>query len=57
MIIMPDLREATWGLVQIVISKFDVDFREYSDKFYGRVFQNSSNPHWNQWFMEVSKNV
>ena len=35
--IMSDLREATWGLVQIGISKLDFDFREYADKFFGRV--------------------
>ncbi len=55
--IMSDLREATWGLVQIGISKLDFDFREYADRFFGRVLKNIKHPHWNEWFKEVSKNV
>jgi thiamine kinase-like enzyme len=55
--IMSDLREATWGLVQIGISKLDFDFREYADKFFGRVLEDINNPHWNEWLKEVSKNV
>jgi thiamine kinase-like enzyme len=54
---MSDLREATWGLVQIGISKLDFDFREYANKFFGRVLENINNPHWNEWLKEVSKNV
>ena len=54
--IMSDLREGMWGLVQIGISKLDFDFREYADKFFGRVFANIHNPDWEQWLMEVSKN-
>ncbi len=53
--IMSDLREATWGLVQIGISRLDFDFREYADRFFGRVFNQINNPHWNEWLMEVSK--
>ncbi len=55
--IMSDLREASWGLVQIGISKLDFDFRAYSDKFFGRVLENINNPKWNEWLKEVSKNV
>jgi thiamine kinase-like enzyme len=55
--IMSDLREATWGLVQNGISKLDFDFREYTDKFFGRVMDNINNPHWNEYLKEVSKNV
>jgi thiamine kinase-like enzyme len=55
--IMSDLREATWGLVQIGISKLDFNFREYADKFFERVKKNVQNPHWNEWLKEVSKNV
>ncbi len=55
--IMSDLREATWGLVQIGISKLDFDFREYADRFFGRVIENIQNPKWNEWLKEVSKNV
>ena len=54
--IMSDLCEGVWGLVQIGISKLDFDFREYADKFFGRVFANIHNPDWEQWLMEVSKN-
>jgi thiamine kinase-like enzyme len=42
--IMSDLREATWGLVQIGISKLDFDFRDYANKFFGRVIENIQNP-------------
>jgi thiamine kinase-like enzyme len=55
--IMSDLREVTWALVQIGISKLDFDFRDYADKFYGRVIENIQNPKWNEWLKEVSKNV
>jgi len=51
--IMSDLREATWGLVQIGISKLDFDFREYADKFFGRAMENILNPDWNEWLKEV----
>jgi thiamine kinase-like enzyme len=54
---MSDLREATWGLVQIGISKLDFDFREYADKFLARVIAHIQNPHWNEWLKEVSTNV
>ena len=54
---MSDLREATWALVQIGISKLDFDFRDYADKFFGRVIENIQNPQWNEWLKEVSKNV
>ena len=52
--ILSDMREATWALVQIGISKLDFDFREYADKFFGRVLKNIQNPEWNQWLKEVS---
>lgn len=55
--IMSDLREATWALVQIGISKLDFDFRDYADAFFGRVIENIQNPEWNEWLKEVSKNV
>jgi thiamine kinase-like enzyme len=55
--IMSDLRETTWGLVQIGISKLDFNFREYADKFFDRVMENIHNPHWNEYLKEVSKNV
>jgi thiamine kinase-like enzyme len=55
--IMSDLREVTWALVQIGISKLDFDFRGYADKFFGRVIENIQNPQWNEWLKEVSENV
>jgi thiamine kinase-like enzyme len=51
--IMSDLREATWGFVQIGISKLDFNFREYADKFFGRAMDNILNPNWNEWLKEV----
>jgi thiamine kinase-like enzyme len=55
--IVSEVREATWGLVQIGISKLDFDFREYADKFFGRVFDNIQKSQWNEWLKEVSKDV
>jgi thiamine kinase-like enzyme len=55
--IMSDLREATWALVQIGISKLDFDFRDYADKFFSRVIEKIQNPQWNEWLKEVSENV
>jgi thiamine kinase-like enzyme len=52
--IMSDLREATWALVQIGISKLDFDFRDYANKFFGRVIENIQDPKWNEWLKEVS---
>jgi thiamine kinase-like enzyme len=51
--ILSDLREATWGLVQIGISKLDFDFRAYADKFFGRVFAQIHDPHWDEWLASV----
>ena len=55
--ILSDLREATWALVQIGISKLDFDFRDYANKFFERVMVNIQNPDWNVWLKEVGKNV
>ncbi len=55
--IFSDLREATWGLVQTGISKLDFNFREYTEKFFGRAMDNIYNPYWNEYLKEVSKNV
>lgn len=55
--IMSDLREATWALVQIGISKLDFDFRDYANMFLDRVMENIQNPHWNEWLKEISENV
>jgi thiamine kinase-like enzyme len=52
--IMSDLREASWGLVQMGISKLDFDYRAYTSKFYSRVIEQINNPHWNEWLKEVS---
>ena len=51
--ILSDLREATWALVQIGISKLDFDFHEYADTFFERVMVNIQNPDWNEWLKEV----
>jgi thiamine kinase-like enzyme len=51
---LSNLREATWALVQIGISKLDFDFRAYADKFFERVMVNIQNPDWNEWLKEVS---
>jgi thiamine kinase-like enzyme len=55
--VLSDLREATWAMVQIGISKLDFDFRDYADKFFERVMVNIQNPDWNEWLKEVGKNV
>jgi len=54
--VLSDLHEATWGLVQIGISKLDFDFRGYADKFFERVMGNIQNPDWNEWLKEIGKN-
>jgi len=53
---LSDLREATWGLVQIGISKLDFDFREYADRFFDRVHQNMPDLRWGQWLKEITNN-
>ena len=54
---LSDLREATWALVQIGISKLDFDFHAYADRFFERVRLQIQNPDWNRWLKEVRKNV
>jgi thiamine kinase-like enzyme len=54
--ILSDMREATWALVQIGISKLDFDFREYADRFFERVMKNIQNPDCNDWLKELGKN-
>jgi len=51
--IMSDLREATWALVQVGISKLDFDFRDYARTFFERVMGNIQNPDWKEWLKEV----
>jgi len=55
--VLSDLREATWAMVQIGISKLDFDFRDYAGRFFERVRVNIQNPDWNEWLKEVGKNV
>jgi thiamine kinase-like enzyme len=55
--IMSDLREATWALVQIGISKLDFDFCSYADRFFDRVSKNINDTQWKEWLREVSGNV
>ncbi|HVM72851.1 MAG TPA: choline/ethanolamine kinase family protein [Anaerolineales bacterium] len=55
--VLSDLRETTWALVQIGISKLDFDFRSYADRFFKRAMDKIQNPDWNQWLTEVQKNV
>jgi len=54
--VLSDLHEASWGLVQIGISKLDFDFRDYADRFFDRVMVNIQNPDWNVWLKEIGKN-
>ncbi len=55
--IMSELREATWALVQIGISKLDFNFCAYADKFFRRAMENIQNSEWNKWLKEASRNV
>jgi thiamine kinase-like enzyme len=52
--IISELREATWALVQIGISKLEFDFRTYADEFLGRAVRNIQNSEWKEWLKEVS---
>jgi thiamine kinase-like enzyme len=54
--IMSDLREASWGLVQMGIAKLDFDYEAYTNKFYRRVVEQINKPQWREWLKEVSKN-
>lgn len=55
--VLSDMREATWALVQIGISKLDFNFRDYANQFYGRVIEKIQIPDWNKWLKEVRNNV
>lgn len=54
--VLSDLREAMWGLVQIGLSELDFDYRDYSNKFFARVFEKMNDPNWNQWLKEMKRN-
>ena len=47
--IMSDLREAMWGVVQQGISTLDFDYREYADKHFARLLENTSTPDYRDW--------
>ncbi len=49
-----DFREATWGLVQIGISKLDFDFRDYADRHFTRMDRNIRDPRYGQWLGEFN---
>lgn len=55
--VISDLREASWGLVQVCISKLDFDFREYAERFFDRAVDTIQNTQWNEWLKEAGKNV
>jgi thiamine kinase-like enzyme len=44
MMVMSDLREAMWGVVQQAISTLDVDYVEYAGRHFERLLTNASTP-------------
>jgi thiamine kinase-like enzyme len=51
---MSEMREAMWGVTQTGISRLDEDFQGYADLWFGRVRQDITGPHWEQWLKDVS---
>jgi thiamine kinase-like enzyme len=48
MMVMSDLREAMWAVVQQAISTLDVDYVEYAHKHFERLLTNASTPEFTQ---------
>jgi thiamine kinase-like enzyme len=48
MMVMSDLREAMWGVVQQAISTLDVDYVEYAGRHFERLLTNASTPEFTQ---------
>ncbi len=46
---MSDYREATWGMVQRVLSGLDFDYAAYADRHFGRMLTEASDPRLERW--------
>jgi thiamine kinase-like enzyme len=47
--LMSDLREATWGLLQGVLSPLDFDYGDYARRHFARMAEGARDPHLEEW--------
>jgi thiamine kinase-like enzyme len=52
--IMSDYREATWGVVQGVLSELDFDYAAYADEHFTRLLEAASDPRLERWLDAAS---
>jgi thiamine kinase-like enzyme len=52
--IMSDYREATWGVVQGVLSELDFDYAAYADEHFARLLEAASDPRLERWLDAAS---
>jgi thiamine kinase-like enzyme len=52
---LSDLREAMWAMVQVGVSKLDVDYTEYGNKHFNRFLKNLEDPRFPRWLDRVSR--
>ena len=53
--VLSDIREAMWGMVQVGVSKLDVDYREYGNKHFDRFIKNLEGPRFSRWLDRISR--
>jgi thiamine kinase-like enzyme len=52
---MSEIHEAMWGTTQSVISTLEEDFQSYADLWFARVRQHITDPRWDQWLKDVTR--
>ena len=52
--LMSDVREATWGMVQAVISGLDDDFAGYAERHFARLAAGAEDPRLEGWLRDAS---
>jgi thiamine kinase-like enzyme len=55
MVVMSDLREAMWGVVQAAVSDLDEDFHAYAATHFERLLSNASAPGWDQLLEDAAR--
>jgi hypothetical protein len=52
--LMSDVREATWGMLQAVLSDLDADFAGYADRHFARLAAGAADPRLEGWLRDAA---
>jgi hypothetical protein len=55
MVVMSDLREAMWGVVQAAVSDLEEDFHAYAATHFDRLLANAGAPGWDQLLEDAAR--